>query len=358
LGEEKGFHTREDFVIQRWSRVIGFLIAAVFLALAFYNVDIQQVGRSLGQARYLYVLPALLCTATGYLLRTTRWKVILSPSRDIALTRLFPILIIGFTVNNLVPARVGELVRAYIVGEREHIAKSSALATIVVERVFVGLALVAILLVVASTLALPEWAQGVQRAAVLTFGVAGAGIALILVSEGTALRAMAAILRLLPSRLGMVHSLHRLASLFTEGFHALRSGRRLLLIALLSISIWGAEAASYFALTHAFDLPFTGMTRVWASLFLLTMINLGNLVPTAPGFIGGFQFFAILALGVFAVSKEVALSLAIVSHAMQYTFVTSLGVWFMSRYGMNLGVAQKAAHEPTGLAGPVGEGKG
>jgi hypothetical protein len=168
---------------------------------------------------------------------------------------------------------------------------------------------------------------------------------LLLFQEQRTLRVLEIVLRPFPARLGK--AVQRLAGFFLEGLHALRSKRSLLLIILLSITIWSLEAASYLMLVMGFHLPIEGINRLYAAVFLLTVINLGNIVPASPGYAGSFEFFAIQALTTFSsgVTDEMALALAAVSHAYQYILVTGIGLFFLWRMGLNLRTLQKGAQE-------------
>ncbi|MFQ6000262.1 MAG: lysylphosphatidylglycerol synthase domain-containing protein, partial [Anaerolineae bacterium] len=96
------------------------------------------------------------------------------------------------------------------------------------------------------------------------------------------------------------------------------------------------EMASYLFLTLAFPIFLSTPMRVVASLFVMVVVNLGILIPSSPGYIGTFHFFAMSALAVFGAPRETALSYAVVSHAMQYLLVTGLGLLFLWRENLSL----------------------
>ena len=104
----------------KYGRILGgLLLTCFFLWLALRNVDIAAVRDALRHASYGYLLPAALCCVCGYLLRTWRWQRILAPTKVVPFLRLFPVLMAGFAANNLLPARVGEFVRAYLLSREE-----------------------------------------------------------------------------------------------------------------------------------------------------------------------------------------------------------------------------------------------
>ncbi len=319
---------------RRISAIVGFLLTLLFSGLALYRVDLREMGRALVRADYRYVVPASIFTLSGYLLRTARWKVILTPAKEVGGRRLFPPLIIGFAVNNLLPARIGEFARAYLLGEREKVSKSLAFATVVVERVLDGLTLILFLLLVSTSFPLPRWGREMEILALLFFLGMLVFLFLLLYRKPHLLR----ITRLLtgPLSSSLSERVAQVASSFVSGAEALRHRRSIPSLAFLSLLVWSCEAASYLFLTWAFPIYFFPSTRVVVALFIMAVVNLGVLIPSSPGYVGTFHFFAMMALGVFGVEREVALSYALLSHAMQYLLVTGLGLLFLWRENLSL----------------------
>lgn len=328
------------------TRLLGVLLTLVFLGLAFSRVDLAELAAALTGANYLYVVPAAVFTLLGYLLRTLRWRAILTRAFSPSLGNLFAILMIGFATNNLLPARLGELARAYLLSRRTGQRKTISLATILLERVLDGLVLISILGVVSSlpAVTLPGWGQQVQRLSSLVFLVAAAGILLLLIQQHLAERIVRVALRPLPTALS--DWAEAAFTAFVTGLAGMRRGRILVASIGLSVAIWTLEALSYFTLMWAFSLPLPTAERAAAAMLVLVIVNLGIMLPSAPGYVGTFQFFAMSALSVFNVPLETGLALGIVSHAMQYALVTCIGLYFLSRLNLSLG---RLAEQP-GLA--------
>src|SRR5438067_6490961 len=158
------------------TRLLGLALTVVFLFLAFQRVDLAGFLDELKRVNYLWLLPSALCTLLGYALRTVRWRVILSGAARAPLGTLFPLLIMGFATNNLLPGRLGEFWRAYLLGRKRSVRKTLALASVVVERVFDGLTLLALLWVVSLTIQLPEIGRNIEVLAAAV--VLGATLAL------------------------------------------------------------------------------------------------------------------------------------------------------------------------------------
>lgn len=312
----------------------GFALTALFLYLAIRNVAWPAVGEALASANYLYVVPAAFFTLCGYLFRTLRWRKILEPTASISFSSLFSTLAIGFAANNVLPARVGEFVRAYDLARKEGISKSLSFATIVLERVFDGWTLIAFMVVV--LFVFPAAGKNgevrvVEMLSIAVFLTATLGLALLILKEKLALRVIRLCLRPLP--VSAASAVKMMVDRFVLGLHALRDRRRIVDILLISVLVWSSEAMSYYLVIRAFGvslavLPWEGF---YAAVFLVVFVNLGIMLPSAPGYVGTFQFFAKMALSAFGVGGAVAFSIAVVSHAMQYALVTSLGLYCFLR---------------------------
>lgn len=321
--------------------LLGIFLTLVFLALALHNIDPSKVVVALVNMDYRYVGLALLCTFSGYLLRATRWKIILAPAKDISTRSLYPVLMIGFMANNLLPLRVGELARAYLLGRKEAMSKSLALATIVVERVFDGLTLVFFLVIVVLAFPLPAWGQQMAYLSLLIFGIALLVLVLLLYREGWALGVVSFLVRPLPSSLA--NRLQGMSRSFILGVTALRDRRGIAGLVLSSLSVWILELSSYYLLTWALPLALPPSGRLGAAILVMVATNMGSLIPSSPGYVGPFEYFGVLALVAFGVEKELALSYTIVSHAMQYIMVTVVGLLSLSLEGLTLAsIGEKA----------------
>ncbi len=277
---------------------------------------------------------ALASTSLSYFLRTTRWKWIMEPAGDFPFSALFPPLMIGFTVNNLLPGRLGEFARAYFISRKSRVSASLSFATVVVERVLDGLTIVGAMGAVGLFYPLPDWGK---RVAILSAGLFLSAFLVLILLLGLRNHATGLILRAfspLPGRwreraLGVFSS-------FTGGLEILRSWPVFFRSASFSVVIWGVETVTYYAGMRALRIPLAGWKGVWAALFLMSAVNLGIMIPAAPGGLGPYQAAAILALAAFGVPKEVGLSVSILTYAVQYSYVTAVGLYFMGREGLSL----------------------
>ncbi len=327
----------------RKGRLIGFLLTAFFLWIVARNVSLDELVVAFKSADYRLVIPATVATFTGYLLRTLRWQRIVRPVAPLRFGDAFSVLMMGFASNNLLPARLGEFVRAYLVGRKIGVRKTYGMATIILERVCDGVTLIVLLGAVSLLMPLPGWGQEVQLISSLLFLGAAAGIVLLLTQERLTMRMLRVLLKPFPRQLS--GAILRASKTFISGLHSLKSGRSLGLVAAISVTVWLLEASSYLLMTRAFGVWMSPLAQTLAATFLLVVVNLGIMLPSAPGYVGTFQFFAVMALGVFGVPKETALAVAIASHLMQYVMVTAIGLLFFARENLAFWRFEREAEE-------------
>ncbi len=310
------------------------LITAVCLGLAFWKVDVGGLMGALAAANYWYVVPALLCWLVGYVLRTVRWQVILAEAATCRFETLFGVLMIGFATNNLLPARLGEVARAFLLNRHTSVRKTYLLASIFLERMFDGLILAALLSGLSFVVELPGWGQQVEVFAGVAFLAVTLGVIALLTQRDLVERLLALLLRPFPDRLARWTS--GAFGAFMLGLGTMRRRSVLLKTAVFTLVVWSLEWTAYFVLLAGFDTGLTTVERATACALLLAVVNLGIMLPAAPGYVGTFQLFATLALSVFAVNRETALAFAIVAHTSQYVLVTAIGLIFLNREDISL----------------------
>lgn len=321
---------------RNWRVWLGLVISVVFLALALRGVQLSEAWHALSTANYLYILPALVAYFIGVWLRAWRWRVLLRPVKDITANRLFPTVVIGYMANNVLPARLGEVVRAYILGEQEKVSKSATLATIIVERMFDGLALIGVMLVILWRFPLgggagAELLQSIMRVGTPLFLIALAAFLVIASSRTLALRVSAVVLRLLPA--GLRGRVTRVLDAFLDGLAVLRSPKDVLAVFVLSVVVWLFEASMYYIIMLGFSFrqPF------YVLLLATAAANLFTIAPSTPGYVGVFDFPVRATLTAYGVAESIAISFTLVLHAALWVPVTLLGVFFLWREGLSLG---------------------
>jgi len=353
---------KEGGFLGRWSRIpvrrlslrpcAGFFVTFAFLALAVAKIEWGATFAAFRRADYRLAAVAIFSTALSYVVRTTRWSWILRPVERFPFSRLYPPLVIGFAVNNVLPGRLGEFVRAYLLSRREEVSGSLAFATVVVERVLDGLTIVGALALVGVFWPLPDWGRRLAMASGALFASALVFLVGLFVAKAKVMVLAGFLTRPLPGQwrarlLGMLRS-------FAEGLDILRTPGTLAVVLGLSMVVWSVEAVTYWAGILAFHIPLEGIGLLWETLFLLSVVNLGIMIPAAPGGVGPYQAAAILALGAFGFSREVALGVSLVTHFVQYAIVTGTGLVCLWREGLSL----RSLVESAPRSSPLDEGRG
>lgn len=320
---------------------IGLAISLLFLGLLLWRIDLQETARSLREANYWFVFLGVPGYFLGVVFRAMRWRVLLSPLRPLAVRRLFPVVVVGYMANNLLPVRLGELVRSYYLGQREGVSKSAALATILVERVVDGVVLIFVLLALSLLLPVTGLVEGVAKSVSLPWPLLVSAIVapfvlvltimVLMVQHPSGTLALAGFLfRPLPA--GVNARVVGLAETFIAGLGVLRYPGRIPFILLLSLLVWLAEATMYYFVGLSFGLaPSLGglASMAVAMLAVVSTSNLGTAFPSSQGSIGPFELFAVATLVVLGVGREPAVAYAVVLHVALLVPVTLLGLVYL-----------------------------
>lgn len=297
------------------------------MAIIISNTNFETVINSTINIKYSYLFPALIFYMSSFFVRALRWQFILFPIKAVSYSISYRIIIIGWMTNNILPARIGEIVRAYLIGKKEKISKTSSLATIVLERVFDGITLLIILLIFSISLPLPNLIKDIVIFSSCLFFIALSAL-LSLRFFGSR---MARFLHVIPERFQKKILIH--FDNFNSGLRVLSlNGIAFLKLVVYSIVIWLLEGSMYYFVLESFGLNLD----FYVAFFLLAVVNLGILVPAAPGYIGTFQFFSIMALSIFGIDKNTGFSVSIVLHALQYFPITFLGLYYLGKEGIKL----------------------
>ena len=311
----------------RWKLLLGTLLSVFFLWLAFRQARLDEILHALASARYWLVLPVVVLTMVAYAVRAWRWRFLLEGVRTISFGPLFASIMIGFMGNNLLPARLGELLRAHSLGRSTGVSRATALASIVLERIF---DIFVLLVLFAAILLLRGLPQDV-RSWGLTLLVLAAPvlIALILFEAypGPVLRLVGA---LLPKR--MRERVFSVAMKFRHGLGVLRSPRQLIFALVLSFVMWGCIYCMVTLSLLAFDLQLPPE----AGAVVMVVIAIGTMLPSAPGYVGTLQYAGTLALIPYGVDRSVALSFTLLYHATQWFPVNVAGVICLLRENISL----------------------
>lgn len=339
---------------------IGATVSVLLLLVFLLTVDLGRMVDAMAGAEYVYLVPGVAMYLVSILFRALRWQVLLRHMRPIPVRRLYPVVVIGYMANNLLPMRMGELVRSYYVGEREGISKTAALATILVERVLDALTLLFFIAAIALFFPLTGLAEAFAErtgipwpwlATAMSAPFVGAFAALVLSAyrPGALMGLTSAMVRPLPDRIE--GTLMELVVLFQSGLIPLRSPRKLAALLALSAPIWLFEASLFFFVGLAFSLEdaFGSAGEMASATVLVTAIaNIGSSVPAAPGGIGLFELVAretLVLMPQATVDRSVAGAFAAVVHAALLLPMIVLGQVFLWAGHLSLARVFRAGRE-------------
>lgn len=309
---------------------VGIAISLVFLYFALRNVSYGKLVLSLQSANYIYLIPAILLLILTMWLRAIRWRYLLEPIKRIKNHSLFSAVMIGFMANNVLPARIGEFVRAYAIARKENLSKSLSLATILVERIFDGFTLLAFLLVILVFFPFPAWLKNAGISAFVFYILIIVFLVLLKRYKENMLKFLNCILSPISKRLS--HKTDEILMSFIAGFDILKGKKQIALILFYSFSIW----TTYAVLTLLVFMSFNFNLPLYAPFLLTVILTFGVMIPSSPGFIGTYQFFCVTGLAFWGIKESDALGFSLVYHASQYVPVTLLGLFYLWKDNISL----------------------
>jgi uncharacterized protein (TIRG00374 family) len=310
--------------------ITGLIISVLLLWLAVRKVNFREFMEAITAAQVKYLVPAFALTLIVCIFRSVRWRLLFSQIKEIKTYNLFSVIMVGFLANNLLPARLGDVVMAYLIGKKEDISKSSALGTIFIDRALDVLTLIMFLTGAILINPFPIWVKRFGLTGILLSFFSALMIWIAVVKKDTCIRILDFLLIPLPSSLRTRFA--KLSNHFIDGLAVVGKSSILIKSLAVSIMIWASLSLGVYLLFLAFKLPL----GFGAALAVLTIVNLGLIIPSGPGFVGTFQFFCVAALGLYAVKESQALGFAVLYHLSQFLPTTLAGFYFLNRENLTL----------------------
>ncbi|MEO6444834.1 MAG: lysylphosphatidylglycerol synthase transmembrane domain-containing protein [Gemmatimonadaceae bacterium] len=335
-----------------WRGALGFVLSVAFLVWTLSGVSFTDVWHVLrGSSLSLFLLSAAVATII-FPLRALRWRVILEPvAMDISFGALWRSTAIGMMVNNVVPARAGELARAYaITKEDSRVNFAAAFASLAVDRIFDAVVVVFLLVIAMLASNFPAGTtiggQPINRAALLA-GVVAVGALTALITMAWSPKLVLSIWHAIVGRIAprFEEKGRALLESFMSGLGALRSPGRFARVFAWGVVMWLCNALAFWIgfLAVGIDAPFT------AGVVLMGIIAVGVALPSSPGFFGVFEFFAVEGLSLYGIPRDLAVSWAIGFHLLSFLPITLIGLYYFGKLGMKfreLGQDAEAAPRP------------
>jgi glycosyltransferase 2 family protein len=300
--------------------VVGLLVTAGIIWLGLTRIDLSQTMAAFAAVRIEFVLAGGGLIVAVIAIFAVRWHVLLPTSPSVPVRFVFCYLMIGYMMNAIIPLRLGDLARAYLLGRRHGIAVSTTLSTVVVERFFDVVAIVIIGLLISTVLALPPLVEVGLRAFAF-FGVAGVSL-LYGLSFWDQWTERLAWLKADASRPRWLGAALRRLEYFCSALAVLHDWKRLVATSVLTLAGWSVLSASLTMFTLSFGLKVPYL----AGSLIMVATSLGASIPSAPGSAGVFHVLTVLALSVWSVPTEEAVAVGVLAHGVTMALHIVLGV--------------------------------
>jgi len=313
------------------SWIVGLLVSLVALAIAFWGVQPERVVQVVKAADPIYLIPAVGMIVVGLFARARSWHVLLGERAPYG--KVFWALNEGYLLNNVLPLRLGELGRAYSVSQSGQVTGGAALATVVIERLIdVAVSLAGLALAI-SAMAAPVWAGQVLQAAGVVLAVLLLGTTVLALNQKNVMR----LVDHLPGA-GWMRVLKTMDD-FARGLGEAARPSRLIRSGAWSLLAWVTAWISLALVMRMFGLPSSPVILI----FVTGVTAFGAALPSSPGAVGVYELSTVAALLVFGVPQAVAVSLAVLAHALSLVTTGGLGAIGLAREGRTiLGLAEQA----------------
>ncbi|HTP79583.1 MAG TPA: lysylphosphatidylglycerol synthase transmembrane domain-containing protein [Bacteroidota bacterium] len=313
---------------------LSFLLAGIFLYATFRGTNFSDLWESIKGVRYIWVIAVIPVTILSHWLRAVRWSYLLAPVKTSFRTRnLFSAVMIGYAVNNILP-RVGELVRPMVLGRLENVSKSSALATVVVERIldFLTFYFVVCIVLFLYPDSLDPFVKNVSTARPLLLAASLAAFvffALLFFRAEPVFRFFGRLAHLSPKR--YEPRIEEFVRSFLSGLSDAAVREKMLAILSMSLVIWLLYALAMYLPFFAYNSLAPFHLSFGDSIVLLTITSIAWVLP-APGAMGTYHSFLTIALvKLYGVDRTTALSFSIVTHELGYIIVMLIGGYYFFR---------------------------
>ncbi|MDW8055834.1 MAG: lysylphosphatidylglycerol synthase transmembrane domain-containing protein [Elusimicrobiota bacterium] len=307
--------------MSKWFKfILGIAISIILLLLAFRKVDFGLILRNFSQVKIGYLISSVLLGMIILLLRSYRWKQFIEEYKNCKLINFFESINIGLFFNNILPFRMGDLVQAYMVSKKTGVPKSLSLSTVLMER-FIDLFPPIISIIIGSFfIILPQQVSIILSVSVLFFLITG----VIFIFKFR---------NLILHFLGKISSKQkfwlRVLSLFKNFYSAIdnfKNVKILMKVIILTLLLWTGYSTGMLLVCYSLNI---NLPSIWAGYLIQAITALSVVIPSSPGYVGSWEFMGSLALSIFNVEKDKALSFALLSHFVGMLPVLIFGLIFV-----------------------------
>ncbi|PIE33900.1 hypothetical protein CSA56_09430 [candidate division KSB3 bacterium] len=328
---------------------LGIGISLICLYLVFHSIEIDKVLDTMSSVNYLYLGLAIILQLSTIWLRAERWKYLLAPIKKLTFRHLLPATMIGFMANNILPARAGEFIRAYVIGKKERISSTASFATIIIERVCDMITMLGFLFVIIFLVKFPAQTIGTQNSLIslerlqIVGGLSAVFIFfllafLVLLKEfpQQTTRFVTFLLQPIPQKFS--HKILEIIESFRMGLQVLQTGSHLFFLIFWSLSVWLTAMLSAWAIVWAFKLDLSFI----AAIFMTVITAFSAAIPSSPGYVGPFHAAVSASVLFFLpeLGKSHAAGIAIIYHLVCVVPITIFGVYYLWKENMSFSEIQ------------------
>ncbi len=320
----------------KWLRyLIGIVLTALTLWLSFRNLDWLALKQSLSRIEFFWVFLAVANVVISVFVVSWRWRFILKSKVNVSMVDIFKVNIISQYFNILIPARFGELLKAWLVSRRHKCSGFYVLGTVVVDKIFDFFAVVLLGFFAPLFFAFKENLKG-YTVAIIVCVILIPLLVLMVWKKELVLQWILWFTKLLPKKFKLREKVIHFFEKGTEAFSLLKNVKTLAALIFITLIIIMSEALTNFILFQAFGFKLP----IWSALVLQLVLMVGMAPPSVPGKIGIFEYAVILSLSTFNIDKSLALSYALMLHLVAYLPKIILGFIFMGSYRISIKKAE------------------
>ncbi|MBR3627243.1 MAG: flippase-like domain-containing protein [Elusimicrobia bacterium] len=290
--------------------------------LCIRNIDFKQSVSLLKNADIIFIILGVILYIISYIVRGFRWDYILAPLKKMKKFQSFFYLVFGFFMNNVLPLRLGEFVRAIVAGKKLEISRSGVFATIVVERLMdIIIFIISFFLIAIFVPNIPNWLQKSFVLCAVIFGLMFVVLFFMSKDEDKFLK----LLYKFHLPVKFLEIIKSIFLKFASGLKFFQNKKLFFIVFITSVIVWIVESYAYQFLFSAFGLKLT----VIQCLFVIVTTGIATMLPTAPGFIGAIEGVGMITLGIFGVEETIAFTAMAATH-----FIEMMTVYFLGIMGM------------------------
>ena len=312
----------ESPVRHRWPRtVLGYTLAVLCLCLVLRHLNPGEFLHRLAALNFLWVAAAILFDVLSYICQGWRWKLLLRPVAEITVLRTTQAIYAGLFVNQVLPMKLGEIARAFLISRWTSAKLSSIFPSILLERLCDGVWLAVGIIITILLVPLPR--RLVEVGDVFDVFVFVTVVIVALLAVGAR--------RPVSNNSTQKESLGTLVRILAFEIRVATQTRGALLALMLSLLLMLLQGLSFWFVMRAYGLPLTFAM----GMVVFIIVHFGTLIPTAPANVGSYQFFTVLGLTVFGVEKATAAGFSLVVFTVLAAPLWAIGLWAVGSSGLS-----------------------